>query len=122
VNVVSLGIIMGWHSFKVVHLAGDAIAEHLLGRANNPVTWSFENLGGIVFRQAALDADAFFFCPKASLVYEEIISANEGRLCDSPLLRTLAVATSSRLVLGYQTQWEPVKRPERKQIVRHAFR
>ena len=113
---------MGWHSFTVVRSAGDAIAEYLLGRANNPVTWSFENLGGIVFRQTVEAADAFFFCPKASLVYGEIISANDGNGCDSPLLRTLAAASSSRLVLGYQTQWEPVKRPERKQITRHAFR
>ena len=113
---------MGWHSFTVVRSSGDAIAEYLLGRANNPVTWSFENLGGIVFRQIAEGADAFFFCPKASLVYEEIIAANDGNGCDSPLLRTLAAATSTRLVLGYQTQWEAVKRPERKQITRHAFR
>ena len=113
---------MGWHSFTIARSSGDAIAEYLLGRANNPVTWSFENLGGIVFRQTAETADAFFFCPKASLVYLEIISANSGGGCDSPLLRTLSATASTRLVLGYQTQWEPVKRPERKQITRHAFR
>ena len=112
---------MGWQSFTVAQPSGDAIAEYLLGRANNPVTWSFENLGAIVFRQTAAEADSFYFCPKASLVYAEIISANDGKACDSPLLRTLAAASSTRLVLGYQTRWEPVKRPERKQITRHAI-
>jgi hypothetical protein len=106
---------MGWHSFIVAPPPeGDAVAADLLGRANDPTSWSFESLGAIVFRQRLEGADCFFFCPKASSIYVQLIAAKNGRPCDSPLTRTLTAAKSTRLILGFQTRWEPMKRPDRK--------
>ena len=62
---------MGWYVVTVAPpSAGDAIADHVLSRANNPATWSFECLGALVYRHRRGNADAFFFCPKAALVFE----------------------------------------------------
>lgn len=113
---------MGWYAVTVAAPSGEAIAAHVLSRANNPATWSFESLGAIVFRQKRGDEDAFFFCPKAALLFEPLIATNDGKPCDSPLVRTLLQSTSSRLVLGFKTNWEPVKRPERRQRARWDLR
>jgi hypothetical protein len=108
---------MSWHSFVVAPaVEGDAVAADLLGRANDPTSWSFESLGAIVFRQQLDGADCFFFCPKAAAIYRQLIAANDGKPCDSPLTRTLPAATSSRLILGFQTKWEPMKRADRKPL------
>jgi hypothetical protein len=105
---------MGWHSFTVAPAVGDTIASRLLGRANNPATWSFESLGALVFRERRDDADRFYFCPKASTVFEPVLATNDGMPCDSPLVRTLLQARASRLVLGFRTDWEPLKPRPRK--------
>ena len=113
---------MGWHSFTVAPPAGDTIAAHVLSRANNPVTWSFESLGAMVFRQRREDADRFYFCPKASMVFQPLIATNDGKPCDSPLIRALLQSRSSRLVLGFRTDWEQMKHPGRKQRSRWELR
>lgn len=105
---------MGWHSFTVPSPEGDAIAAHLLGRANNPATWSFESLGALIFRERLEAADRFYFCPRASPLFQPVISTNEGEPCESPLVRTLLQARASRLVLGFRTDWEPLKGRSRK--------
>jgi len=104
----------GWHSFSVAPPDGDTIAAHLLSRANNPATWSLESLGALVFRQMRTDADSFYFCPKASTVFQPLIASNDGKPCESPLVRTLVKARASRMVLGFRTQWEPLKARVRK--------
>lgn len=108
---------MGWYLVRIPGGGGEALASTLLGRANEPATWSFENLGAIVFRQVRPDEQAFYFCPRASVMFESLISPLGGRPCDSPLVRTLLQSTASRLVLGFKTHWEPVKRPERRPSV-----
>src|SRR5438094_5355502 len=113
---------MGWHSFTVPPSTGEAIAAHILSRANNPVTWSFESLGAMVFHQRRGDADCFYFCPKASVLFQPLIATNEGRPSDSPLIRTLLQSRSSRLVLGFRTNWEMMKHPSRKQRPRWELR
>ena len=111
---------MGWHSFTVAPpFEGDAVAADLLGRANDPTSWSFASLGAIVFRQRLEAGDCFFFCPKASSIHQRFIAAKNGRPCASPLTRTLPASTSSRLILGFQTQWEPLKRADRKPLSGH---
>jgi hypothetical protein len=114
---------MGWFVVTVAPpSAGDAIADHVLSRANNPATWSFESLGALIYRHRRGNADAFFFCPKAALVFEPLIATNDGKPCDSPLNKTLLQSGSSRLVLGFRTNWEPIKRPERRQRARWELR
>lgn len=113
---------MGWYSLIVKRPSGDDIAAYVLSRANNPATWSFESLGALVFREMRDDADSFFFCPKAALVFEPLIATNNGKPCDSPLERTLLRANSARLVLGFKTHWEPVKRRKRAQHPRRDSR
>lgn len=105
---------MGWYLVTVAGDGGEALASAIVGRANEPATWSFENLGAIVFRQKRADEQAFYFCPRARLMFESLIASLGGRPCASPLMRTLLQPTASRLVLGFKTNWEPVKRPERK--------
>ena len=103
-----------WQSFSVDTAAGETIAAHVLGRANNPATWSFESLGALVFRQMRTDGETFYFCPKASTVFQPLIAGNDGEPCESPLIRTLLKARAARLVLGFRTHWEPLKARVRK--------
>jgi hypothetical protein len=106
---------MAWYSITVATRSGEAIALSVLSRANNPATWSLESLGGIVFRQSRIDADSFFFCPKAAVVFQPLIAANGGKPCVSPLVGTFRQTKSSRIVLGFKTDWHEMRRPERRQ-------
>jgi hypothetical protein len=104
---------MAWHSITV--RSGDEIASLVLARANDPGTWSLETLGAIVFRQARKDADSFFFCPRASVVFDPVIAGNNGEPCVSPLMSSLRHTTSWRILLGFKTDWQLVQRVPRRQ-------
>lgn len=102
---------MGWQSFIIgPRTAGDAIAAEILGRANDPSTWTLANLGAIVFRVQRDTTDEFFFCPKASVALGTFIAARDAKDCNPPLVNTLSRPGSARLLLGFHTQWEPIKR------------
>jgi hypothetical protein len=109
---------MAWYSVTVAASSGEAIASSVLSRANNPATWSLESFGGMVFRQRRADADSFFFCPKAAVVFHPLIAANGGTPCVSPLMGSFRRWKSSRIVLGFKTDWCDMKQPEHRKHLR----
>lgn len=99
---------MGWAAFSVPSPgAGEVVASQLLGRANDPVTWTLANMGATVIRRRLEDGDHFIFSPHARSVFSEVIEHHHAMPCDPPRTRELTPASTSRMMLGFKTHWEP---------------
>jgi len=103
---------MGWAAFSVTSSsAGDVVASQLLDLANDPLTWSLSNLGATVIRRKLDGADRFYFSPYAVAIFAPVIEKHHGSPCDPPRARELAPASTSRMLLGFKTRWEPFQAP-----------
>jgi hypothetical protein len=104
---------MGWHSITIGNSVGDALAAQLLGAANEPATWSLENLGATVIRLKQGPENRFYFSPRAAVVLAPLVATYAGKPCDPPLSKALVPAQTSRLLLGFKSRWEEFRPPRR---------
>jgi hypothetical protein len=99
---------MGWAAFSIASSsASDGVASQLLELANDPLTWSLSNLGATVIRRKLDGADRFYFSPHAAALFAPIIETHRGGPCDPPRARELVAASTSRMLIGFKTCWEP---------------
>lgn len=103
---------MGWQAITVAsNAAGEQVAEKLLAVANDSATWSLANFGAMVIRLALEDGERFYFSPHAATLFQQLIEEHGGAPCNPPLARRLTPAKTSRIVLGFKTQWESFQPP-----------
>jgi hypothetical protein len=104
---------MGWQAIRIPSSASEEFAQRLLHIANDPATWSFSNLGAMIFRSKTEDGEQFYFSPQAVLLFKPLIAEHQGFPADPPLGSQLLRSQSSQIALGFKTRWDTFKRKPR---------
>jgi hypothetical protein len=99
---------MGWSAFTVASSSlGDLVASQLLELANDPLCWTLASLGATVIRRKAGELNKFYFSPQAAPIFAPLIERYRGVPSNPPFAREMARSKTSRMLLGFKTEWEP---------------